>query len=58
MDAVGTVLRSEFFWGMIVGVVLTGIGAWGQAVFTIWQERNGLAPISWRGEVLGSRYLI
>ena len=40
MDAIGTVLRGEFFWGVVVGVVLTGIGAWGQAVFTIWQERR------------------
>jgi hypothetical protein len=40
MDAIGTVLRSEFFWGVVVGVVLTGIGAWGQAVFTVRQQRK------------------
>jgi hypothetical protein len=40
MDAIGTVLRSEFFWGVVVGVVLTGIGAWGQAIFTIRQQRK------------------
>jgi hypothetical protein len=40
MDAIGTVLRSEFFWGVVVGVVLTFIGAWGQAVFTVRQQRK------------------
>jgi hypothetical protein len=40
MDAIGTVLGSEFFWGVVVGVVLTGIGAWGQAVFTVRQQRK------------------
>jgi hypothetical protein len=34
------VLTSEFFWGVVVGVVLTGIGAWCQAVFTVRQQRK------------------
>jgi hypothetical protein len=34
------VLTSEFFWGVIVGVVLTGIGAWLQALFVIWRQQK------------------
>jgi hypothetical protein len=40
MEWVEKVLTNEFFWGVVVGVVLTGIGAWGQAVFTVRQQRK------------------
>jgi hypothetical protein len=35
-----TVLTSEFFWGVIVGLVLAAIGAWLQATFTVRQQRK------------------
>jgi hypothetical protein len=35
-----TVLTSEFFWGVIVGLVLAAIGAWLQAVFIAKQQRR------------------
>jgi hypothetical protein len=35
-----TVLTSEFFWGVIVGVGLTAIGAWWQARLTIRQQKK------------------
>jgi hypothetical protein len=35
-----TVLTSEFFWGVIVGVVLTAIGTWLQTIFTVRQQRK------------------
>jgi hypothetical protein len=40
MEWIMEVLKSEFFWGVVVGVVLTTIGAWGQAVFTVRQQRK------------------
>ena len=40
MEWIGKVLTNEFFWGVVVGVVLTGIGAWGQAVFTVRQQKE------------------
>jgi hypothetical protein len=40
MEWIRNVLTSEFFWGVVVGVVLTTIGAWGQAVFTVRQQRK------------------
>jgi hypothetical protein len=40
MEWVGKVLTNEFFWGVVVGVVLTFIGAWGQAVFTVRQQKK------------------
>jgi hypothetical protein len=35
-----TVLTSEFFWGVVVGVVLAALGAWLQAIFTARQQRK------------------
>jgi hypothetical protein len=37
MEWIGEVLTNEFFWGVVVGVVLTGIGAW---LFAIWRQRG------------------
>jgi hypothetical protein len=34
------VLTNEYVLGVITGVVLTAIGAWLQAIFTIWQQRK------------------
>jgi len=39
-DWIKTVLTSEFFWGVIVGLVLAAIGAWLQAIFTARQQRK------------------
>jgi hypothetical protein len=35
-----TVLTSEFFWGVIVGLVLAAFGAWLQAIFTARQQQK------------------
>jgi hypothetical protein len=35
-----TVLTSEFFWGVIVGLALAAFGAWLQAIFTGRQQRK------------------
>ena len=35
-----SVLTSEFFWGVVVGVVLAAIGAWLQTVFTTRQYQK------------------
>ena len=32
--------KHEFFWGVVVGVVLTAIGTWLQVIFTIRQQRK------------------
>jgi hypothetical protein len=34
------VLTSEFFWGVIVGLVLAAFGAWLQAIFIARQQRK------------------
>jgi hypothetical protein len=40
MEWIGKVLTNEFFWGVVVGVVLTAIGAWLQARLTIRQQKE------------------
>lgn len=40
MEWIMEVLKSEFFWGVVVGVVLTTIGAWCQVILTIRQQRK------------------
>jgi hypothetical protein len=35
-----TILTSEFFWGIIVGLILTVIGSYFLALFTTWQGRR------------------
>jgi hypothetical protein len=40
MAWVGTILESEFFWGVLVGILLTVIGAYFLAVFTVRQQRR------------------
>ena len=39
-EIIETVLKSEFFWGVVVGLVLAAIGAWLQAIFTMRQTRK------------------
>jgi hypothetical protein len=40
MEWIMEVLKSEFFWGVVVGVVLTTIGAWCQVIFIIRQQQK------------------
>jgi hypothetical protein len=40
MEWIMEVLKSEFFWGVVVGVVLTTIGAWCQVILAIRQQRK------------------
>jgi hypothetical protein len=40
MDWIKHVLTSEFFWGVIVGIVLTAFGAWWQARLTVRQQKE------------------
>jgi hypothetical protein len=39
-DWIVTVLTSEFFWGVVVGLVLAAIGAWLQAIFSAKQQQK------------------
>jgi hypothetical protein len=39
------VLTSEFFWGVVVGVLLAAVGAWLQSVFTTRQQRKALKEL-------------
>jgi hypothetical protein len=40
MAWIGNILESEFFWGVIVGLLLTVIGSYFLTMFTTWQQRR------------------